>query len=45
VIGSSVWITKSVSPKTIVVLEQPSLRVRGGGEDDSPLSDPLNYQI
>ncbi|MCA9056721.1 MAG: serine acetyltransferase, partial [Planctomycetaceae bacterium] len=33
VIGSSVWITKSVSPRTTVVLEQPSLRVRGGEKD------------
>ena len=28
VIGSSVWITKSVAPRTTVVLEKPQLRVR-----------------
>lgn len=40
VIGSSVWITRSVSPNTTVVLEQPSLKVRGGKS-----ADPSNYQI
>ncbi len=30
VIGSSVWITRSVSPFTTVTLEKPQLRVRGG---------------
>ncbi|MCA9139890.1 MAG: hypothetical protein KDB00_24120, partial [Planctomycetales bacterium] len=44
VIGSSVWITKSVSPRTTVVLEQPSLRVRGG-EKDTHSPDQSNYQI
>lgn len=44
VIGSSVWITKSVSPKTTVLLEKPQLRVRGGDQEDSLDSD-LNFQI
>ncbi len=44
VIGSSVWITKSVSPKTTVVLEKPSLRVRGSDQDEIRDED-LNYQI
>ncbi|MEM9827576.1 MAG: serine O-acetyltransferase EpsC [Planctomycetota bacterium] len=36
VIGSSVWITRTVSPNTTVVLEAPQLRVRGGpGESKS----------
>ncbi|MEO1617104.1 MAG: serine O-acetyltransferase EpsC [Planctomycetota bacterium] len=44
VIGSSVWITKSVSPRTTVVLEKPALRVRG---DEAVGSDAgqANYQI
>ncbi|VTR97515.1 serine O-acetyltransferase [Tuwongella immobilis] len=29
VIGSSVWLTHSVAPDTVVVLEKPSLRLRG----------------
>ena len=29
VIGFSVWITRSVSAKTMVLLEKPQLRVRG----------------
>lgn len=44
VIGSSVWITRSVSPRTTVVLEKPSLRVRGA-EDDSAAEVDANYQI
>jgi len=32
VIGSSVWITKSIAPKTSVVLKDPELRMRGGGD-------------
>ena len=44
VIGSSVWITKSVAPGTTVVLEQPSLRVRGGESQDSVPSE-AGYQI
>lgn len=44
VIGSSVWITRSVSPNTTVVLEQPSLRVRGG-EADQSIAEHVNYQI
>lgn len=44
VIGSSVWITKSVSPHTTVVLEQPSLRVRAG-EPEAASVEQTNYQI
>ena len=29
VIGSSVWLTKSVAPYTVVSMEKPSLRIRG----------------
>ncbi|GAA5505279.1 serine O-acetyltransferase EpsC [Novipirellula caenicola] len=43
VIGSSVWITKSVGPRTTVVLEKPQLRVRSGQNDE--LVDELNFQI
>src|SRR5262249_20215217 len=41
VIGSSVWLTHSVAPHTIVSLEKPSLRMKGPGSMDHP----LNYQI
>lgn len=36
VIGSSVWITKSVSPNTTVLLEKPQLKVRGGPTESEP---------
>jgi serine O-acetyltransferase len=41
VIGSSVWLTHSVGPNTLVSLEKPSLRIKGPGSSN----DPLNYQI
>jgi serine O-acetyltransferase len=34
VIGSSVWLTRSVPPGTTVVLEKPKLRMRGGEADE-----------
>jgi serine O-acetyltransferase len=34
VIGSSVWITHSVPPNTVVLLEKPSLRMRGAATQD-----------
>ncbi len=41
VIGSSVWLTHSVEPFTVVSLEKPSLRIRGPESDEwAP-----NYQI
>lgn len=40
VIGSNVWLTRSVEPHTTVVLEKPKLRMRG--EAPAPESD---YQI
>lgn len=45
VIGSSVWITRSVSPGTTVLLEKPQLRVRGGDDVRDELAPELNYQI
>jgi serine O-acetyltransferase len=30
VIGSSVWITHAIAPETVVTLEKPKLRMRGG---------------
>lgn len=45
VIGSSVWITKTVSPLTTVVLEKPSLRVRGASEAAHQPADQVNFQI
>lgn len=44
VIGSSVWITRSVSPLTTVTLEKPQLRVRGSAAENE-LSPELNFQI
>ena len=45
VIGSSVWLTRSVSPGTTVLLEKPQLRLRGGDESSEELAPELNYQI
>jgi serine O-acetyltransferase len=42
VIGSSVWLTRSVDPRTTVVLEKPKLRMRG---EHPELEQVLNYQI
>jgi serine O-acetyltransferase len=43
VIGSSVWLTKSVEPHTTVVLETPRLRMRSEGLGE--LEPTLNYVI
>lgn len=43
VIGSSVWLTRSVKPRTTVVLEKPKLRMRS--ERDEELAAEANYQI
>ncbi len=43
IVGSSVWITRSVEPHTSVALEKPNLRVRGGIPDD--MKPEANYQI
>ncbi len=42
VIGSSVWLTHSVAPQTIVSLEKPSLRMKGPPRTDS---NGLSYEI
>jgi serine O-acetyltransferase len=42
VVGSSVWLTHSVPPYTVVSLEKPSLRIKGTGP---PVEGGLNYQI
>jgi serine O-acetyltransferase len=42
VIGSSVWLTKSVEPRTTVVMETPKLRIRGEKEKES---DALDWVI
>jgi serine O-acetyltransferase len=42
VIGSSVWLTRSVEPHTTVVLEKPKLRIRAENEQ---VADALNYVI
>jgi len=44
VVGSSVWLTKSVDPHTSVVLEKPKLRIRAEQQIDE-LHPELNYQI
>ncbi len=43
VIGSSVWLTKSVAPHTTVTIEAPKLRIRAELPDD--LNPEINYQI
>lgn len=43
VIASNVWLTRSVPPRTTVLLEKPNLRMRG--EHVEELSPELNYQI
>lgn len=43
VIGSNVWLTRSVPPRTTVLLEKPNLRMRG--EHVAELSPDMNYQI
>jgi len=40
VIGSNVWLTKSVAPQMVVTIENPSLRIRGPG-----VGFVANYQI
>lgn len=42
VIGSSVWLTRSVRPKTTVILEKPRLKMR---EEELELDESFNYQI
>lgn len=41
VVGSSVWLTHSVGPHSVVTLEKPSLRIKGPGIRDFP----PDYQI
>jgi serine O-acetyltransferase len=41
VIGSNVWLTHSVPPRTVVTLEKPQLRIKTPGVSDHA----LNYQI
>jgi len=43
VIGSSAWITRSVAPQTVVTIEDPRLRIRGG--ETSPAAVGFDYQI
>jgi len=43
VIGSSVWLTHSIEPRTTVVMEKPRLRIRA--ELPEELDPALNYQI
>ena len=43
VIGSSVWLTKSVAPHATVVMEKPNLRIRS--EHPEQFETDLNYQI
>ena len=43
VIGSNVWLTSSVDPRTTVVLEKPKLRIRSEDADD--LRPETQYQI
>jgi serine O-acetyltransferase len=42
VIGSNVWLTRSVQPHTTVVLEKPKLRIRAEVEE---LKSDFDYVI
>ncbi len=43
VVGSSAWITRSIAPHTVVTIEDPRLRIRGG--EGGPAVGGLDYQI
>ena len=43
VIGSSVWLTRSVEPHTTVTLDKPELRLRADTPDE--MKAEMNYQI
>jgi serine O-acetyltransferase len=43
VVGSSAWITRSIAPHTVVTIEDPRLRIRGGELNGSAVG--LDYQI
>lgn len=43
VIGSSVWLTESVSPFTTVIMEKPRLRIRNQVHPD--VEPPIDFQI
>jgi len=46
VIGSSVWLTRSVAPRTTVTLEKPNLRMRGGQADElEPEIEPSEKEL
>ncbi len=42
VVGSSVWLTKSVAPYTVVSMDKPSLRMRG---PETRTESPVDFQI
>ena len=42
VIGSNVWLTQSVAPDTVVVLEKPALRLKAGSK---PAVEAFMYHI
>lgn len=43
VIGSSVWVTRSIEPQTTVTITLPSLRMKGQNHPD--FEQPIDYQI
>jgi serine O-acetyltransferase len=45
VIGSSVWLTRSVDPHTTVVLEKPKLRIRAEGPPQPQELEQTHYEI
>ncbi|MEL6897611.1 MAG: serine acetyltransferase [Planctomycetota bacterium] len=45
VIGSSVWLTRSVAADTTVLLEKPQLKMRGGEEEPAVSADVGYFQI
>ncbi len=46
VVGSSVWLTESVAPYSVVLMEKPSLRIKGPQERKLPAeTTAANFQI
>jgi serine O-acetyltransferase len=45
VVGSSVWLTESVAPYTVVLLEKPQLRIKGPQDRKPQVDNAASYQI
>ena len=45
VVGSSVWLTRSVDPYTVITLEKPKLRIRGGSQNEESANSSFDFDI